>query len=283
MDDIICLFKGSQQVFNEFFSFLNTWHQNIEFTYENQINNTLPFLDLNITINNNKLQFAIYRKTTHTSKIIPFNSNSPFTHKFPANNSLIHRLVNIPMSSIDYQKELQIIKQITTDNGYDLKHVINKISQKKRQKNIIEHTGLALCKYNEGETYCTIPYYGHISEDISRIFKRFKLNVSYSIPYNLKYLFGKYKDTTEAIDKASIYRLNCGDKECNSIYIGMTTRSIRRRVDEHYRSIHLNQAESNSLLLDTFYIITTVSTQKWMSPCSKIMTVTLGNCLSMKI
>ena len=44
--------------------------------------------------------------------IIHKNPLHPYTHKLAYFHCYIHRLLNIPLSPIDYEKELQIIKKI---------------------------------------------------------------------------------------------------------------------------------------------------------------------------
>ena len=46
-------------------SVLNSFHKNIKFTYEEEQNNTLPFLDALFIRDGEKLNTAVYRKDAH--------------------------------------------------------------------------------------------------------------------------------------------------------------------------------------------------------------------------
>ena len=45
IDDILCIFKNESDV-DDFYSFINTQHPNIRFTFEKEIDKKLPFLDV---------------------------------------------------------------------------------------------------------------------------------------------------------------------------------------------------------------------------------------------
>ena len=57
---------------------LNKFNCKVQFTYESAIDNTLPFLDCLIEIDNEgRLQTKIYRKKTHTGQYMHYTSNQP--------------------------------------------------------------------------------------------------------------------------------------------------------------------------------------------------------------
>lgn len=108
MDDIIVCFNGTTR---ELERFINSLHPNIKFTSEIEEHNSINFLDVTITRNNNKLNFSIFHIPTHTITI--YNTSfHPFQHNLAADNSMVHRLLSIPMSDESFNKELIIIKQI---------------------------------------------------------------------------------------------------------------------------------------------------------------------------
>ena len=97
---------------------------------------SINFLDLTITRNTNKHEFSIYHKPSHTDITIHNTSTHPHSHKVSAYNSYIHRLTNIPLSEENYQKELNIIKQIAVNNGYPTKMIDQIIAKKQYNKAI---------------------------------------------------------------------------------------------------------------------------------------------------
>ena len=63
VDDIFCLFSDENQI-DTFFNFINNQHPNIKFTFEKQINEILPFLDISIKSNED----FIFSTTTFRKK-----------------------------------------------------------------------------------------------------------------------------------------------------------------------------------------------------------------------
>ena len=63
VDDIFAVFESELDA-ETFHTYLNTKHKNIKLTYENQIKNKLPFLDILIS-NNENLQISVFHKKTY--------------------------------------------------------------------------------------------------------------------------------------------------------------------------------------------------------------------------
>ena len=87
-------------------------------------------MDLPITKIENKLSFSIFHKPTHTDMVIYKNSLHPYIHNLASFHCYIHRLLNIPLSPIDYEKELQMIKQIAVNNRYQSTLIVQMLDKK---------------------------------------------------------------------------------------------------------------------------------------------------------
>ena len=122
---------GTRRQLDLFYNSLNKLHSNIKFTIELESDNSINFLDLNITKNNNKLSFEIFHKPSQTDMVIHNSSAHPFSHKLAAFRSYIHGLVNVPMSQENFQIELNIIKQIAINNGYTEKGLGQELSSRR--------------------------------------------------------------------------------------------------------------------------------------------------------
>ena len=59
----------------------NSRHQNIKFTFEEEHNNKIAFLDISITRVGNELQTFLLRKKTLSGVYLNFNSHLPSEHK----------------------------------------------------------------------------------------------------------------------------------------------------------------------------------------------------------
>ena len=74
MDDIFAIFESESDA-DAFYSYLNTRHENIKFTFEKEKDNKLPFLDILINNNESDLQnFGISQKDIYwvTVKLFQF-------------------------------------------------------------------------------------------------------------------------------------------------------------------------------------------------------------------
>ena len=240
VNDIICLWKGSNRQLDNFLCYLNTLHQRIKFTMEVEQNNVLNFLDLRIDHSTGFHEFSIFRKPTHTDVIIPHHSCHPISHKLAAFNSMVYRALTIPMSHQDFNKEIGIIKQIAVTNGYEgvmVDRLFNKIS---RQLAVRSNLGE---KTVEERSWITVPYLGLVSDKICRELRKNGFHVAFKTFPLLKSLFSSSKDKIDVWDKSGVYKLKCGD--CNACYVGQSGRSFKTRIKEHIRDWNTQNGDSN--------------------------------------
>ncbi|UYV67863.1 hypothetical protein LAZ67_5002290 [Cordylochernes scorpioides] len=78
IDDVLCITEVDVSII---INFLNSLRPFLKFTYELEENGSLPFLDLQLTRNQNKIETKIHRKPTHTGSYLNFNSFGPICHK----------------------------------------------------------------------------------------------------------------------------------------------------------------------------------------------------------
>lgn len=138
-------------------------------------NNSINFLDLTITKCNNKLNFAIFHKPTHTDMVIHNTSTHPYSHKLAAFHSYIHRLFSIPLSDSNFQSELNIIKQIASNNGYQpnlIDHLLNKKFYSQALK-------LVYPLSPKVKRFHTLAYIGNASDKICKYFKQKNVNIAF--------------------------------------------------------------------------------------------------------
>ena len=83
---------------------------------------------------NNQLIYQIYRKSTTTDIVLPADSKHPLQMKLAAFNSMLHRLINIPLQDTKYKKERDTIKTIAANIGYSTKIIDKILKKKQRQK-----------------------------------------------------------------------------------------------------------------------------------------------------
>ena len=232
VDDVLCLWLGTDRQLNKFHTFINSVHPKIKFTLEIETNQAINFLDLNISVINGKHQFKIYRKETFSDTLIPSISNHPWSQKMAAFHSMLFRLINVPLSNQDYKEELDTILQIAEANGY-ARHNILKLLNKKEQNKLLRvfyTPGNETC--NKNLPYIRMAFYEGVSTKIAKILKD-SHKVAYYTTNNIKKSLFNAKDKVDTFEKSGVYELSCGD--CDAIYIGQTGRNFQIRTEEHFR------------------------------------------------
>ncbi|KAK5649862.1 hypothetical protein RI129_000891 [Pyrocoelia pectoralis] len=242
VDDIICLHTADDTSLTLFFNHLNQIHRNIKFTVEKEINNQLPFLDILLTRNNFHINYSIYRKPTTTDALIPIDSIHPFSHKLAGLNALLRRMVVIPMSPVNFQKELNIIRHIALNNGYNNNLVDTLLSKITRS---IHPTSLIPQKTSKDKLiYRSLPFYPNLSYQLKNIFKAHNICISFSTTHTLNSTLVHNKDPINLLQKSGIYQLSC--QTCDGFYIGRTGRSFSTRFKEHLKAIKTNNLSHKS-------------------------------------
>ena len=77
MDDVISVWNYGKSELKSFLEHLNTYDINLQFTLETETDGKIPYLDVLIIRNVNKLNFTVYRKPTHNNRYLHFKSNHP--------------------------------------------------------------------------------------------------------------------------------------------------------------------------------------------------------------
>ena len=86
---------------------------------EHEENGELPFLDCLVTKDNDKFQTSVYRKPTHTSRLLDNSSYHPVSHKFSTITTLIKRAQIVCRTTKSIDKELHHLKQMFRISNYN--------------------------------------------------------------------------------------------------------------------------------------------------------------------
>lgn len=235
VDDILTCFTGTKRQLNIFLNFINNIHPNIKFTMEVEQNKQINFLDLTIQNNKGIHSFKIFHKPSHTDTVIHNSSSHPYPHKMAAFNSMIHRLLNVPLSEVDFKYELNLIKQIAVNNGYN-PQLINNIYNKKIHKIAINL--IFPIPKNPINTYNTFTYLGTNMRQLCTFLNKNNIKFTFKTNNNLRNFIKNNKDKTSKNNKSGVYQLTCAD--CPKTYIGQTGRCFKTRINEHRKSF-INQ------------------------------------------
>ena len=250
VDDIFAVFDLDKTDLNTFTDQLNSLAPTIKFTVEQETNGTLPFLDLLIIrTQDQKLEFDIYRKPTANHRFIMNSSNHPHQSKLAAFNSMIHRLLTIPLSPDRYNKELNFIKEIAIYNEFDPTLIDRLLYKHKTRNDLAQLTTLTPLR-NNPHTYIKLPHHPHLTKGLQSVFTPFNKKIAYSSKNSIGSFLGSPKDPIPPTQKSGIYRLPCD--ECPASYIGQSRRAIKVRAKEHIAHFK-NNRQGRSAVADHIF------------------------------
>jgi len=111
---------------------LNKQNANKQFTKEIEENGKLPFLDCLVSRENNELGTTVYRKPTHTDRLLDQSSYNPTSHKATTLKTLMRRaqlVCDTPNSLRDGNKYLELVFQKNNYNADFIKRNIYRPSE----------------------------------------------------------------------------------------------------------------------------------------------------------
>ncbi|CAF1378830.1 unnamed protein product [Adineta ricciae] len=119
VDDIFCLFTIPETQIKDFHSRINKWHDKLSFTIELESNNSISFLDVLVTQDEeDKLTTSLYRKPTHTGLYMLWDSSQNRRYKLGLTRTLVIRIYRICSKESIITKELNLLRKTLADNGY---------------------------------------------------------------------------------------------------------------------------------------------------------------------
>ena len=112
IDDIFIIWSGTHEQFLEFFNHINTYHATIKFDepQHNEEENSCNFLDLKISIQNNKINTDLFRKETSKPQALLPSSAHPGHITPNIVYSMAFRLLRICSSEDVFETRLQELK-----------------------------------------------------------------------------------------------------------------------------------------------------------------------------
>ena len=235
VDDTLLLFRSKHHI-EKFRSYLNRQHKNIKFTSETENENSISFLDIKITRDNNKFMTSVYRKPTFSGVFTNFESFIPKSYKYNLLFTLLHRAFNLCSNFECFHQEIDKLKTIFENNGYP-KSFVDFCIKKYLDKVFIKKE--VVLKASKKELICVLPFLGKRSmqlrtrlvNSIESNLKFCKLKVIFQSPCKLNSLF-RYKDSLQKKIRSDIvYRYTCSN--CKVTYYGKTYRTYRT-----YRRAH---------------------------------------------
>ncbi|XP_076058615.1 uncharacterized protein LOC143035632 [Oratosquilla oratoria] len=116
VDDVFAILKAKDV--DGFLEHLNGKHETIQFEMEKEAEGELPFLDVLVKRAGDILVTSVYRKATHTDRLLDFGSDHPTCHKKSVVKTLWNRAERVCSTGTSLKEERSRLRRVFRDNGY---------------------------------------------------------------------------------------------------------------------------------------------------------------------
>ena len=188
----------------------------MNFTFEQEKNGKLSFLDVEVSRDGNTFVTSVYRKPTFSGVYTHFDSFLPSTYKIGMIYTLVFTCFRICSDWNKFHKEIIFLKDMFLKNGYPTSFIDKCFKTLLDQLFIKKPQVLNLTK---------------LQNVLKRVLGCCKIQIVFKSQRNLSNVF-RFKDRLpyELISRV-VYKFQCG--RCNSSYIGETDRHLKVRSGEH--------------------------------------------------
>jgi len=221
----------------DFLSTLNNLHSSLCFTMELPVDNTIPFLGMDIIQNGTKLETRVYRKPTNTGLLLHYNSHVDARYINCLLKTMVHRAQALSSTPELFYQECDKLRSIFTRLNYPLDVInsaINKSVITSRNQSPPDKSG-----YNNNQVVrVSLPFKDQRSADTVN---RQMNDLSNKIGVQLQPVFTsrkleqvlmpKERKPTIINQHCVVYKFKCG--LCDADYVGFTTRHLFQRINEH--------------------------------------------------
>ena len=192
VDDVICLVHTGKA--KKLQQHLNTVDPtgSIIFTWEDEENNSMPFLDAKFTRKEDgSVKSTVYRKKTHTDQYLNFASHHSKHQKLGVVRTLMHRCETITSEEGDKKEEVEHLREalrVCGNPSWALNKVTDSCKKKKNKK-----------KTNDRNyrSQVVIPYVEGASERVHRVLKKYGVATAMRPHTTLRRLLVHPKDKVE--------------------------------------------------------------------------------------
>ena len=220
VDDTFCIIR--KDAAEEFMVHLNSLRPSIQFTMEKEEDRSLAFLDVLLKRKEDGfLETLVYRKSTHTNRYLQYNSHHPTCVKKGLVKCLFNRSreVTIGQSRTD---EEDFLFDVLRGNGYSNAFVKKSLTPSR------------VNQLDPPRDTISIPYVEGLSEDISRICRKFNIRTFFKTVTSIRTLLVHPKDPIQKEKRTRVvYEVPCS---CGKVYIGKTIRTLETRIKEHKKA-----------------------------------------------
>ena len=224
IDDTLSVWQ-SENVFLEFFEYLNTLHPSIKWTNETEKDNKIAIFDILILRTELGYDTTVYRKPAASDRYIHYTSAQAWKEKASAIYTLRERAHEYCNNETLLAEELSYLLQVFIQNGYPENTVWRILYQDKREKKQKEPFDVTKALH--------VPYHPRARRLYKILQEDFGLTISYKKTRTLgDILLKKGRQIEKQFRKNTVYSIPCA--ECPKKYVGQTTGTLKKRNREHF-------------------------------------------------
>ena len=242
VDDVFSIVKRA--CLKALLQHLNNQHPSIQFTLETEKEGALPFMDVTIHRQENRLQTTVYRKPTHSGRYLNYDSHHPPSAKRSVVQALFKRIDYITKDEEAKEEEIKRIRTDLTANGYKpefIRQTMRKSAKQVRKTKIAENANTT-----DKTLAVTIPYVEDLSESIRRILAPLNIRTAYTTKKIKWSVMKGAKDTIpDTQHPGVVYALGC--KDCAKVYVGETGCTAQRRAEQHRYDARTGRTELSAV------------------------------------
>ena len=240
MDDIFALVEKD---FNHdlFLTKLNSLSRTIQFTYELEVDNRLPFLDCLVIHELSNFQFDVYRKPSNAGMYLHFYSWHPLHVKRSVLFSLLLKAYRI----CDNKYRSNELDRLY-ENFRKLRYPFNFVEKVHRDVKRKFYSSSVSRDEPQNERKCnlTLPYNQLTKSIIRPILGSRNCSLTYRASNTIRSNLITTRPGTNVDEASGIYSIPCND--CDKMYIGQTGRNLKERLNEHVSS--MKKCDTNNAL-----------------------------------
>ena len=253
VDDIFVLLRSREHILL-LANYLSSKHPNINFTFEVEDNNSLPFLDVDVFRDSNSFSSTVHRKDTFSGVFTNYNAFIPDTYKKGLISTLLYRAYMINSSFLSLHREVEKLKKVFKKNGYPSSFIdrcIYRFFNKLYIKKVPVHT------VPKKEVLIVLPFLGssswNIKNDLVRTFRNIlpfcNIKIVFKTTNRLSNYFSFKDKFPKCLMSGVIYHYTCA--MCKRSYVGCTKRYWEKRLEEHLHISALTGKPLNGLQIFT--------------------------------
>lgn len=236
VDDVIALIPAEHGT--TALNVLNSYDPRIQFTVEEEVLQSVPFLDTRVVRVDTRLMVDWYQKPMSSGRYLHYLSYHPLKVKINFIINMKSRVSKICHPTF-LDKNLKLLHRLLTSNGYP-QGMIRRIlyntpmatEQQGRPTEPVDQT----ISSEPRKTFITLPHVEGLVHEISRLLPTETCKTAVRNVKPLRKIFTKMKDRDEVEEMSDVvYQIPCSN--CDQVYIGQTSTKLKQRLALHRSNI----------------------------------------------